>query len=48
MRALVILITLVWLSACSTMHAPAECGGDFRPVNLDEQSAAPHDAPVRC
>lgn len=49
MRYLIALATLLMLSACSTMHAPADCGGDFHPVNApDEQSAVTHDAPVRC
>lgn len=49
MHYFIVLATLAILSACSTIHAPADCGGDFRPVNtVDEQSAVTHKAPVRC
>lgn len=49
MRSLIVLATLMMLSACSTLHAPADCGGDFHPVNaLDEQSAVTRAPPVRC
>lgn len=45
MRGVIALLVCVFMTGCASWrHAPPDCGGDYRPINQQQQPAAAKEA----